>query len=138
MIRGARLPVLCVLALLGASACGHAEPPPKVAAPPPPPPERLAKQLEHSLAALSLPDDLVLAGRWKAPSESLARLEAWSGYTLNLGSWLEARFGRPSRPLDLSAPIELMAVFDRQHEPASLEWALSIGLSTANGVGAEP
>jgi hypothetical protein len=138
MIRGARLPVLCTLALLGAGACGHAEPPPKVAAPPPPPPERLAKQLEHSLAALSLPDDLVLAARWKAPSESLARLEAWSGSTLNLRSWLEARLGRPSRPLDLSAPIELMAVFDRQHEPASVEWALSVGLSAANGATAEP
>src|SRR5689334_11532779 len=115
MIRGSRLPVLCSLALLGASACGHAEPPPKVAAAPAP--ERLAKQLEHSLAALSLPDDLVLAARWKAPSESLARLEAWSGYTSSLGPWLEARLGRPSRPLDLSAPIELMAVLDREQAP---------------------
>jgi len=138
MIRGARLPVLCVLALLGASACTHADPPAKAAAPPPPPPERLARKLEHSLAALSLPDDLVLAARWKAPDRALAQLEAWSGYTLNLGSWLEARLGRPSRPFDLSAPIELMAVFDREHEPASLGWTLSVGLSAGNGATSEP
>jgi hypothetical protein len=138
MIRGARLPVLCALTLLGASACTHADPPPKAAAPPPPPPERLARQLEHSLAALSLPDDLVLAARWKAPEHALAQLEAWSGQTLNLGSWLEARLGRPSRPFDLSAPIELMAVFDRQQKPASLGWALSIGLRATNGATAEP
>jgi hypothetical protein len=138
MIRGSRLPVLCTLALLGASACGHAEPPPKVAAPPAPSPERLAKQLEHSLAALSLPDDLVLAARWKAPSESLARLEAWSGYTLSLGPWLEARLGRPSRPLDLSVPIELMAVLDREQTPPALAWALSIGLSAADGATGQP
>lgn len=138
MIRGARLPVLCVLTLLGASACTHAAPPPQAAAPPPPPPERLAKQLEHSLAALSLPDDLVLAARWKAPSESLARLEAWSGRTLNLDAWLEARLGRPSRSFDLSAPIELMAVFDGAHGPASLGWALSVGLHAADKTTAEP
>lgn len=138
MLRAARLPVLCALVLLGAGACRHADPPPKATPPPPPPPERLAKQLEASLAALSLPDDLVLAARWKAPSDSLAQLAAWSGSTLDLGTWLDVALGHASRPLDLSAPIELMAVLDRQQQPPALGWALSVGLSATGGVANQP
>src|SRR5436190_23631276 len=109
----ARFPVLfaVVLAGLGASdlvACGSSVPPPKP--PPPPAPARLSRQLEASLASLEMPSDLLLAGRWKNPGALLGQLEAWSGGTLSLESWLRTRLGEPSRPIDLSAPIELLAV----------------------------
>ncbi len=135
--------ILSSLLLAGGGACGHAEPPPKVA-PPPPAPARLAKKLESSLAALSLPDDLLLAGRWKNPSALLGQLETWSGGALSLGSlslesWLRNRLGDPTRPIDLTAPIELMVVLDRAHEPPELTWAVSLGLTTRGDVaGAEP
>src|SRR5262245_11764141 len=106
MIRAARLSVLCALPLFGVSACGHADPPPKVAVAPTPPPDREAKRLEASLAALALPEDLVLAARWRSPGASLAQLAAWSGHPIDLAGWLGARLGQPSRPFELNAPIE--------------------------------
>ncbi|HWO11073.1 MAG TPA: hypothetical protein VNN80_16375 [Polyangiaceae bacterium] len=138
MIRAARLSVLCTLLLLGASACGHADPPPKVAAAPAPPPDPVAKRLEASLAALALPEDLVLAARWRSPGASLAQLAAWSGHPLDLAGWLGARLGQPSRPFELNAPIELLVVLDRNQDPPSLGWALSVGLVAADRMGAEP
>jgi hypothetical protein len=125
------------LLLVGASACGHAPPPPKVA-PPPPAPARLEKKLESSLAALSLPDDLLLAGRWKNPSVLLGQLQSWSGGALAIESWLRTRLGDPSRPIDLSAPIELMVVLDRAREPPALAWAVSVGLTAPGPAGPEP
>jgi hypothetical protein len=138
MIRAARLLVLCTLPLLGAGACGHADPPPKVAAQPVAPAAHAAKRLAVSLAALALPDDLLLAARWRSPGASLAQLAAWSGQALDLASWLEARLGQPSRPFDLNAPIELMVVLDRGQEPPALGWALSVALGTVKGAANEP
>ena len=80
--------VACGVSACGLFACGPAVPPPQVAAPPPPSPARLAKKLDASLAALSLPDDLLLAGRWKNPSALLGQLESWFGGALSLESWL--------------------------------------------------
>jgi hypothetical protein len=133
--------VLLPLVLAGVAACGGAEqPPPK--APPPPPPARLAKKLDASLAALSLPDDLVLAGRWKNPSAFLAELRVWSGGALPLESWLLTRLGEPARPIDLTAPIEVIVVLDKSRgdaaSPPTLSWAVSLGLGNAPGRPATP
>jgi hypothetical protein len=127
---------LVACAVLGCSlfACGPAVPPPRVAAPPPPSPARLAKKLDASLAALSLPEDLLLAGRWKNPSALLGQLESWSGGKLSLESWLRTHLGEPSRPIDLNAPIEVIVVLDRHREPPALSWALSLGLGPASAV----
>src|SRR5215207_6601283 len=119
--------ILWLPILVGVLACGGAPPPPK-APPPPPPPARLAKKLESSLAALSLPDDLVLAGRWKNPSALLRELESWSGAAPALESWLRSSLGEPSRPIDLTAPIEVIVVLDKASEPPSMSWAVSLGL----------
>lgn len=129
--------MLSSLLLAGAGACGHAEPPPKVA-PPPPAPARLEKKLESALAALSLPEDLLLAGRWKNPSALLAELGTWSGGALSAESWLRTRLGDPTRPIDLTAPIELMVVLDRTREPPALAWAVSLGLTAGNAAASEP
>lgn len=132
--------MLLPLLLAGVAACGGAEPQPK--APPPPPPARLAKKLDASLAALALPDELVLAGRWKNPSRLLAELEAWSGGRVALDRWLLTRLGEPSRPVDLTAPIELIVVLDTAGkgaaEPPALSWALTLGLGGAPGHSAPP
>src|SRR6187402_1924016 len=111
-VRARALRVLLPPILAGVAACGGAEPPPPKAPPPPPPPERLEKKLDASLAALSLPDDLVLAGRWKNPSALLAELATWSGGALPLEPWLLTSLGEPSRPIDLTAPIEVIVVLD--------------------------
>jgi hypothetical protein len=135
--------VLLPLVLAGVAACGGAElPPPK--APPPPPPARLAKKLDASLAALSLPDELVLAGRWKNPSALLAELGLWSGGASPLERWLLSGLGDPSRPIDLGAPIEpieLIVVLDEPEDdarPLELSWAVSLGLGVAPGGPAPP
>lgn len=131
------LPILAVVA-----ACGGAETPPPKAPPPPPPPARLEKKLDASLAALSLPDDLVLAGRWKNPSTLLAELAVWSGGALPLESWLLTSLGDPSRPIDLTAPIEVIVVLDEGADatarPPALSWAVSLGLGAAPGRPATP
>jgi len=129
--------ILWLSILIGVAACGGAEPPPK-APPPPPPPERLAKKLESSLAALSLPDDLVLAGRWKNPSALLGEIESWSPGAHALESWLLSSLGKPSRPIDLTAPIEVIVVLDKTAEPPALSWALSLGLGVEPGRPATP
>jgi hypothetical protein len=132
MLRGRRYPVLFSLALTALSACGSAElAPPQ--APPPPAPERLSNELEKSLAALSLPDDLLLVGRWKYPNQLLARLETWSGGALPLDAWLRRLLGDPSRAFDLDAPIELIVVLERNGEVPSLAWAVSVGLAVSQG-----
>lgn len=125
------------LILAGITACGGNGPAPKVA-PPPPPPARLANKLEASLAALALPDDLVLAGRWRNPHALLADLQAWSPGAEVLESWLLTQLGAPSRPIDLTAPAELIAVLDEASEPPALRWALSLGLGAAPGRPATP
>jgi hypothetical protein len=137
---GWRHPVLWSLVLCGLG-CAPAPPPPK--APPPPPPDaaRLSRQLEASLAALALPDDLLIAGRWKNPSALLGQVSAWSGGTLALESWLKNRLGDPSRPIDLTAPIELIVVLDQERDPPAPSWAISLGLGPAGSAsknGAEP
>ncbi len=114
--------------LAGLGACAEAPLPAKVAPPPAPDAARLSKQFEASAAALSLPDDLVLAGRWKNPGSLLGQLEAWSGGRLGVSSWIRAHLGDPSRPVDLAAPIEVIVVLDREHDPPALAWALSVGL----------
>lgn len=138
----ARAPRVLLLSILAAAAaCGGAEPlPPK--APPPPPPARLEKKLDASLAALSLPDDLVLAGRWKNPSALLGEFATWSGGAAPLESWLLTRLGEPSRPIDLTAPIEVIVVLDEKagataQRPA-LSWAVSLGLGATPGGPATP
>src|ERR1041384_5427225 len=103
--------LLSATILAGVAACGGVEPPPK-APPPSPPPARLEKKLDASLAALSLPDDLVLAGRWKNPSALLAELAVGSGGTLPLESWLLTSLGESSRSIGLTAPIEIIVVLD--------------------------
>src|SRR5688572_6615727 len=117
-------------------ACGPEPLPPK---PPPPPPARLTKKLDLALASLEMPGDLLLAGRWKNPSELLAQLAAWTGGAPSLEAWLRARLGEPSRPIDLTAPLELIVVLQREQEPPALGWALSVGLEPAAGAAsAEP
>jgi hypothetical protein len=134
--------VLLPSILAGVAACGGAEPPPPKAPPPPPPPARLEKKLDASLAALSLPDDLVLAGRWKNPSALLGELAAWSGGGPPLEPWLLTRLGEPSRPIDLTAPIEIILVLDEKAgataQPPALSWAVSLGLGAAPGGPATP
>jgi hypothetical protein len=132
MLRGRRYPVLVSLALTALSACGSAERAPPQA-PPPPAPERLSNELEKSLAALSLPEDLVLVGRWKHPNQLLAQLEAWWGGALPLDAWLRGWLGDPSRAFDLDAPIELIVVLDRSHELPALDWAVSVALASPEG-----
>src|SRR5688572_18457151 len=134
-VGAARALVACGVLGCAVLGCSPAVPPPQVAAPPPPSPARLAKKLDASLAALSLPDDLLLAGRWKNPSALLGQLESWSGGTLSLESWLRKRIGEPSRPIDLNAPIEVIVVLDRDRDPPALSWALSLGLGPASAAG---
>jgi hypothetical protein len=128
MIRGRRHTVLLSLALCGVTGCAAPPPPPKALPPPSPDAARLSKQLEASLAALALPDDLVVAGRWKNPSALLGQIEAWSGGALAFESWLRTRLGDPTRPIDLTAPIELVVVLDQERDPPAPSWAISLGL----------
>jgi hypothetical protein len=133
--------VLLPLVLAGVAACGGAEPPPPKALPPPPPPARLAKKLDASLAALSLPEELVLAARWKNPSALLGELAVWSRGTFPLEKWLLQGLGDPSRPIDLTAPIEVIVVLDDAGDaarPPALSWAVSLGLGVAPGRPATP
>jgi hypothetical protein len=116
--------------------CGPAPLPPQP--PPPPAPARLTKKLDAALASLEMPSDLLLAGRWKNPSALLGQLESWSGGALSLESWLRTRLGEPSRPLDLTAPIEVIVVLEREHEPPTLGWALSVGLEPLSGAARGP
>ncbi len=114
------------MSLVGLWACGHPEPrPPVVAAPPAVPPASAAVE---SNAPLALPEDLVLAGRWRNPTVLLRQLEGWAGGDLSFELWLRGRIGQPSYPVDLTAPVELLAVLDRQTAPPGLAWALSLGL----------
>jgi hypothetical protein len=79
-------------------------------------------------APLELPEDLVLVGRWRNPTVLLRQLEGWAGGDLSFELWLRGRIGQPSYPVDLTAPVELLAVLDRQTDPPGLAWALSLGL----------
>jgi hypothetical protein len=125
----ARFPVLFALILAGVGAsdlvaCGAAAPP----VVPPPAPARVTKKLDVPLASLAMPSELLVAGRWKNPGALLGQLEEWSGGTLALESWLRTRLGEPSRPIDLTAPIEVLVVLERDREPPTLGWAVSVGL----------
>lgn len=125
---GVIAPVARAVLGCGLVACSPAVAPPQVAAPSPPPPARPANELD----ALALPDDVLLAGRWKNPSALLGQLESWYGGALSLESWLRTRIGEPSRPIDLSAPIEVIVVLDRERDPPALSWALSLGLGASS------
>lgn len=126
---------LLTLLVLAATACGRPAPP-KVAPPPPPVPERLSGDLEASLAALSLPEDLLVAARWRSPGGLLAQLdlapEALAG-ALSFEGWLRSRLGEASRPIDFSSPLELLVVVNRSSEQPRLDWALSVGLRGPGG-----
>jgi hypothetical protein len=124
----ARAAALLWLAAL-AGACEHPSgvAPPPVAVPTPvaPPPPRID-------TPLPLPEDLLLAGRWRRPAALLKQLQAWAGADLSLELWLRGRVGRPSRPIDLQAPIEFFALWDGKPEPPVLRWAVSFALGTAD------
>jgi hypothetical protein len=114
-------------ALLVLTACGRPEPPKVVAvAPPAAAPVRAPQRAAQT--PLPLPHNLVLAGRWKNPLQSLKQLESWSRGDLGLELWLRARIGQPSRPIDLTAPIEFFAVWDHEQDRGQLRWGLSLGL----------
>lgn len=113
---------------LGANACEHPAPvvpPPPPPAPPPPPPPRVD-------TPLPLPADLLFAARWSEPAALLKQVQGWAGGELALELWLRGRVGRPSRPIDLQAPIEFFALWNGQSEPPALRWAVSFALATAN------
>src|SRR4051794_28457599 len=94
-------------ALVAFTACGRPEPP-KVAAVAPPAPAPVIAPKPAARTALPLPRNLVLAGRWQNPLQSLKQLESWSGGDLGLELWLRGRIGQPSHPVDLAAPIEFL------------------------------
>jgi hypothetical protein len=79
-----------------------------------------------------LPSDLVFAARWTEPAALLKQVQGWLGGELSLELWLRGRVGRPSRPVDLQAPIEFFALWDGKSEPPALRWAVSFALATAN------
>ena len=113
---------------LGTNACEHPQPvvpPPPPPAPPPPPPARVD-------TPLPLPPDLVFAARWSEPAALLRQVQGWAGGELSLELWLRGRVGRPSRPVDLQAPIEFFALWNGKSEPPALRWAVSFALATAN------
>lgn len=117
--------------LASSSGCGHSEPPPVRVAPAAPRPPRAV--VVESQAPLSLPHDLVLAGRWRNPKALLEKLAEWGGRDLSLEQWLRARVGQPDHPVDLTSPIELLVVLDRRSEPPALAWALSVGVVASLG-----
>lgn len=119
------------LVLAGLCGCGHSEPlPVRVASPAP---RSAPAVVVESPAPLSLPHDLVLAGRWRHPTALLAKLSEWGGGDLSLELWLRARIGQPVHPVDLNSPIELLVVLDRRSEPPALTWALSLGVEASLG-----
>jgi len=79
-----------------------------------------------------MPEDLLLAGRWRHPTALLEQLQKWAGGDLTLELWLRGRVGRPSRPVDLKAPIEFFALWNGKPEPPLLRWAVSFALGTAD------
>src|SRR6185436_16792123 len=81
---------------------------------------------------LPLPDDLLIAGRWSHPAALLKQLQSWVGGDLTAELWLRGRVGRPSRPVDLQAPIEFFALWNGKSEPPGLRWAVSFALATAD------
>lgn len=103
-------------------------------APPPaaPLPRAVTPPAARADTPLPLPDDLLLAGRWSHPALLLKQLQSWAGGNLSLELWLRGRVGRPSRPVDLQAPIEFFALWDGKSEPPVLRWALSFALATAD------
>lgn len=116
--------------------CGHSEPLPVRVAPPPAPPAA-PRVVADTQAPLSLPHDLVLAGRWRNPTALLGKLSEWGGGDLSLEHWLRARLAQPVHPVDLDSPIELLVVLDRRSEPPALTWALSLGVDAARGGAAQ-
>src|SRR6187399_1424885 len=95
----ARATALLWLAFVG-SGCEH----PGAVLPPP------AAPVRRVATPLPLPDDLLLAGRWLHPKALLKQLQSWAGGDLTPELWLRGRVGRPSRPIDLEAPIEFFAL----------------------------
>jgi hypothetical protein len=80
---------------------------------------------------LPLPDDLLIAGRWRHPAALLKQLESWVGGDLTPELWLRGRVAHSSRPVDLQAPIEFFALWNGKSEPPELRWAVSFALATA-------
>lgn len=117
--------VRLALVLTSVCACGHGEPPPARVAPPA---RSFAPRVIERLAPLSLPHDLVAAGRWREPRALLRQMAQWGGSELSLDVWLRAHIAQPPHPVDLDAPIELLVAMDRRSEPPALAWALSLGV----------
>ncbi|MEY2935648.1 MAG: hypothetical protein RL033_6397 [Pseudomonadota bacterium] len=126
--RAARLSQLrCRALLLASLAVAGCDRPPPVApapapvAPPPAPPPRID-------TPLPLPDHAVLVGRWQKPTALLRQLQTWAGGDLSLELLLRGRIARPSRPVDLDAPLEFFALWDGNVSEPGLHWALSLPL----------
>lgn len=129
---------LVALALLGLEACEHPSqavaPSAPVAARPAPAPKKPPN------TPLSLPDEWVMAGRWRAPQHWLERLASWGGNLAPFERWLRTRIAEPNHPVDLGLPIEFLVLWDHQAQPPALRWAVSLGLdaSAPSGAAAGP
>jgi hypothetical protein len=117
------------LALLGLGSCEHqgqvVSPSVPVAARPAPAPEKPPN------TPLPLPDEWVMAGRWRAPQRWLEQLASWGGGMLPLEHWLRTRIAAPNHPVDLSLPIEFLVLWDHQAQPPVLRWAASLALDAS-------
>jgi len=121
--------LLVALALVGPGACDH---PSQVVAPSVPAVARRAVVPEKPPSApLPLPDEWLVVGRWRAPAQWLEQLASWGGSKLPLERWLRTGIAEPSHPVDLSLPIEVLALWDHQAQPPVLRWAVSLGLDAS-------
>jgi hypothetical protein len=119
---------VALLAAAAGSALPGCEPHAPAAPPPAAPTPRPAPDPPRPRTPLALPDELLLAARWRQPTALLAQLQKWSRGDLTLELFLRGRVGRPSRPIDLEAPLELFALWDGKAEPPVLRWAVSFAL----------
>ncbi len=118
--------LLGALALAGCERPAPVAPAPAPVVPPPAPPPRADTPLE-------LPEQAVLVGRWQKPSTLLRQVQAWAGGDLSLELLLRGRIARPSRPVDLDAPLEFLALWDGNVAQPGLHWALSLPLLAEAG-----
>jgi hypothetical protein len=123
-----------IVRLLLASAslwgCGAQEALPAPVAKTPPRPAPVATVQPNT--PLALPDDLLLAGRWRNPNALLAQLSAWTGVHVALEPWLLAHVAQPRQHVDLDLPVEFFVALDQDAEPPALGWAVSFALSAAD------
>lgn len=124
------LPLAAAALVTSGSGCERPEPvtPAPAAVAPPPPPPRVD-------TPLPLPERAVLIGRWQRPTALLRQVQTWAGGDLSLELLLRGRVARPSRPVDLDAPLEFLALWDGNVHDPGLHWALSLPLV---GEGAVP